>query len=65
MGNARKQLFFDLFLYPTITYSICNSLEPNTWKQVLLSCNHTHIHALWIKRHNKVVWELRKLIIQH
>jgi hypothetical protein len=65
MDNARKQLFFGPIIYPSITCSICNSLEPNTWKHFLLSCHHSHIHALRIKCHNKVVWEIRKLITQH
>ena len=63
MGNARKQLFFGREAYPSITCSICNSLEPNTWLDVLLNCKQSHIYALQIKRHNKVVWTLRKLIV--
>ena len=30
MGNARKQLFFGREAYPSITCSICNSLELDT-----------------------------------
>ena len=30
MGNSRKQLFFGREAYPSITCSICNSLEPDT-----------------------------------
>jgi hypothetical protein len=63
MGNARKQLFFTPTLYPSITCPICPSLDPDTWKHLLLSCTHPHIHALYIKRHNKAVWEIRKLLI--
>ena len=63
MGNARKQLFFGREAYPSITCSICNSLEPDTWLHVLLNCKQSHIHALRTKRHNKVVWTLRKLIV--
>ena len=63
MGNARKQLFFGREAYPLITCSICNSLEPSTWLHVLLNCRQSHIHALRIKRHNKAVWALRKLIV--
>ena len=63
MDNARKQLFFGRETYPSITYAICNSLEPNTWLHVLLNCRQSHIHALRIKRHNKTVWTLRKLIV--
>ena len=63
MGNARKQLFFSRETYPSITCSICNSLEPDTWLHVLLNCKQSHIHALQTKRHNKAVWTLRKLIV--
>ena len=34
MGQARKQTFFDRQKFPTITYPICNSYEPNTWLHV-------------------------------
>ena len=63
MGNARKQLFFGRETYPSITCSICNSLEPNIWLHVFLNCRQNHIHALQTKRHNKAVWALRKLIV--
>ena len=63
MGNARKQLFFCRETYPSITCSICNSLEPDTWLYVLLNCRQSHIHALRTKRHNKAVWALRKFIV--
>ena len=36
MGHARKQLFFGVQRYPTITCPICNSYEPYTWLHVLL-----------------------------
>jgi ribonuclease HI len=63
MGNARKQLFFGPTLFPQITYSLCNSTEPDTWKHVLLSCTQQHLHALRIKRHNKAVYEFCKLLL--
>ena len=63
MGNARKQLFFGREIYPSITCSICNSLEPDTWLHVLLNCRQRHIQALRTKRHNKAVWALRKLLV--
>ena len=63
MGNARKQLFFGRERFPSITCSICNSQDADTWLHVLLKCNHHHIHAIRVKRHNKAVWELRKLIL--
>ena len=63
MGNARKQLFFGREAYPSITCSICNSLEPNTWLHVLLNCRQSHIHALRTKRHNKAICALKKLIV--
>ena len=63
MGNARKQLFFGIQRFPSNTCPICNSQDADTWLHVLLKCNQHHIHALRIKRHNKAVWELRKLIL--
>ena len=63
MGQARKQLFFGRQRYPTITCPICNSYEPDTWLHVLLKCRQQHIHSLHVKRHNKAVWEIRKLLI--
>ena len=63
MGNARKQLFFGRKTYPSITCSICNSIEPHTWLYILLNCRQSHIHALRTKRHNKALWALRKLIV--
>ena len=62
MGNARKQLFFGRELYPSITCSICDSQDPDTWLHVLLKCTQHHIHALRTKRHNKAVWEIKKLL---
>ena len=63
MGNAREQLVFGKEAYPSITCSTCNSLELDTWLHVLLNCRQSHIHVLRIKRHNKAVRELRKLIV--
>ena len=63
MGNARKQQFFGREAYPSITYSICNSLEPDTWLHVLLNYRQSHIHVFRIKKHNKAVWALKKLIV--
>jgi hypothetical protein len=63
MGNARKQLFFGREVFPSITCPICDSTDPDTWLHVLLKCKQHHIHALRTKRHNKAVWELRKLIV--
>ena len=63
MGNARKKLFFGIQRFPSITCPICNFPDADTWPHVLLKCNQHHIHALRTKRHNKVVWELRKLLL--
>ena len=63
MGNARKQLFYGKETYPSITCSICNSLEPDMWLYVLLNYRQSHIYALRTKRHNKAIWTLRKLIV--
>ena len=63
MGNARKQLFFGIQRFPSKTCPICNSQDADAWLHVLLICNQHHIHALRAKRHNKAVWEIRKLIL--
>lgn len=63
VGKARKQLFFERDKFPSITCSICNSTDADTWPHALLKCNHYYIHAIRVKRHNKVVWKLRKLIL--
>jgi hypothetical protein len=62
MDNARKHLFWPL-RYSTITCSLCNTNEVDTWPHVLLSCPQPHLHALQIKCHKKAVWEIRKLLI--
>ena len=62
MGNARKHLFWPL-RYPTITCSLCATNSIDTWPHVLLNCLQPHLHALHIKRHNKAVWELCKLLV--
>jgi hypothetical protein len=62
MGNARKHLFWPL-RYPTNTCSLCTSNEVDTWPHVLLSCPQPHLHALRVKRHNKAIWEIRKLLL--
>jgi hypothetical protein len=63
MGHAQKQLFFGREAFPSKTCQICNSLDADTWLHILLKCKQQHIHALITKRHNKVVWEILKLII--
>ena len=65
MGHARKQLFFGRLAYPSHTCPICNSLEADTWLHVLLKCKQQHIHALITNRHNKAVWEIRKLLVSN
>ena len=62
MGNARKHLFWPL-QYPTITCSLCNTNSIDTWPHVLLNYPQPYLHALYIKRHNKAIWELRKLLV--
>ena len=49
-------------MYPSMTCSIWNSLEPNTWLHVLRNCKQRHIHALRTNKHNKALWALRKLL---
>jgi hypothetical protein len=65
MGHARKQLFLGRNAYPSHTCPICNSLESVTWLHVLLNCKQQHIHALITNRHNKAVWEIRKLLVSN
>jgi len=64
MGNARKQLLFGRERFPSISCSICNSADAHTWLHALLKCSsHHHIHTIRVKRHNKAVWEIKKLIL--
>ena len=65
MGHARKQLFFGRNAYPSSTCPICNSLEVDTWLHVLLKCKQQHIHALLTNKHNKAIWEIRKLLVSN
>jgi hypothetical protein len=65
MGHARKQLFFGRDAYPSHTCPICNSAEADTWLHVLLKFKQQHIHALITNRHNKAVWEIRKLLVSN
>ena len=37
----------------------------DTWLHALLKCKQQHIHALITNRHNKAVWEIRKLLISN
>ena len=37
----------------------------DTWLHILLHCTRPHIHALQIQRHNKAIWEIRKLFLSH
>ena len=55
MGDAKKQLFFGIEADSSKTCPTCNSSYADTWLHVLLNCKQQHIHALLIKRHNKVV----------
>ena len=63
MGNARKKLLFGIQIFPSKTCPKCNSPNINTWLHVLLKCNQHRIHAFRTKRHNKTIWEIRKLIL--
>jgi hypothetical protein len=62
MDNARKHLSWPL-QYLNTTCSLCNTNEIDTWPHVLLCFPQSCLHALCVKRHNKVVWKLRKLIV--
>ena len=63
MRNARKRMFFGRERFSSITCPICNSREPDTWLHLLLTCQQQHIHSLRVKRHNKTIWEIRKLLV--
>jgi hypothetical protein len=39
--------------------------DADTWLHVLFKCTHSIIHGLRIKRHNKAVWELSKLLVSN
>jgi hypothetical protein len=60
MGHAQKQIFFGREAYPSPYLQLirCGYMAP-----CILKCNQQHIHALITKRHNKVVWEIRKLVL--
>ena len=58
-----KHVFFGREAYPSKTCPICNSSYVDTWLHVLLKCKQQHIHALVTQRHNKIAWEIRKLIL--
>ena len=58
-------LFFRREAYPSITCHICNQLDVDTWLHILLNCKQQHIHVLITRRHDKVVWELRKLLLSN
>jgi hypothetical protein len=62
MGNPWKHLFWPS-RYPTITCTLCSTNAVDTWPHDLLTCPQPHLHALRIKRHNKAVWEICKLIV--
>jgi hypothetical protein len=65
MGHARKQLLVGREAYPSNTCPIYNSLDADAWLHVLFKCKQQHIHVLITKRHNKAVWEIRKIIISN
>ena len=64
-GTCQEQLFFGKTAYPSHTCPICNSLKADTWLYVLLKCKQQYIHTLITNRHNKVVWEIHKLLISN
>jgi hypothetical protein len=64
MGNARKHLFWNE-LFPNINCSLCRMTQPDTWLHILLCCTEPNIHKLRINRHNKAVYEIRKLLISN
>ena len=55
MSNAREQVFLGRERFLSIICSICNLEDADTLLHVLLKCNHHHIYAIGVKRHNKAV----------
>jgi hypothetical protein len=64
MENARKHLFWNE-LFPNINCSLCRMIQQDTWLHILLCYIEPHIHKPCINRHNKVVHEIRKLLISN
>ena len=64
MGNAQKNLFWPT-RFPNPTCSLCNLNSIDTWLHVILCCIQQHIHAFHVQRHNKAVWEIKKLLLSH
>ena len=64
MGNTRKHLFWPT-KYPNPNCQIYTSQEKDTWVHVLLKCTNPIIHGLIVQKHNKAVWEIRKLLLSN
>ena len=62
MGNICKHLFWPN-RFQNSNCDICHLNEQDTWSHVLLKYNNSIIHALRIKRHNKAIWKLCKLLL--
>lgn len=63
MGHAWKQLYFGREACPS--NPIYSSSNVDTWLHALLICQQQHIHALLTSIHNKVVWEVKILIVSN
>ena len=64
MGNTRKHLFWPN-QFPNPKCTLCPTQSINTWTHVLLNYTQHHLHAIRTQCHNKVVWEIRKLLLSH
>ena len=49
--------------YPFRTCHDCCSFDIGTWLYILIKCQQQHIYAFIMKRHNKSIQKLRKLIV--
>ena len=64
MGNAIKHLFWPT-RFPNPNCTICPPQSIDNGTHILLNCTQHHLHAFRIQRHNKVVWEIKKLLLSH
>lgn len=61
-GNAWNFYFFPN-LYHSKHCSLGDIQQVDTWIHLLSNCVQPHIHAIYTQRHNKVVWEIHKLLL--
>lgn len=64
MGHTKKS-FFGKEAYPSKTCHVCNTPHADTWLHVLLKCKKITHTCVNNKRHNKILWEMWKLLISN